>query len=263
MRPVGDGYVRFAAQTVNAKTFYRADGTKADSAMSVHELSLYGEVGIVARCMLTTSVPILRMATYAGHDVAAGIGDISVGLRYAVLTGEWPVSAGVTVDLPTGDAGALSRPEDDGPPRVAPIGDGETNLWLNVGVSRSFWPTKAYAMFDVGYNVRGLTASDDIMNFDGGRYTDQYRIMLKGGYQFIDRLWLNLALYRLGTVGTPNPDRFSFLGVGEGVEYDAWDIGLAYELGAWSVALNGTGVFRQPRAVYGGATIILGVGYAW
>lgn len=263
VRPVGHGYARVAAQTVNAKTFYRADGTKADSAMSVHELSLYGEVGIFDRCMLTTSIPMLRMATYADHDVVAGIGDVSVGLRYAVLTGEWPVSVGMTADLPTGDAGALARPDSGGPNRMAPLGDGETNLWLSVGASRSFWPTKAYASVDVAYNVRGLTASDVVRTFDDGRFSDQYRVMLKGGLVLTGDLWLNLALYRLGTVGTPRYERFSFLGLGEGVEYDAWDVGLAYTIDAWSVALNGTGVFRQPRAVYGGATLILGLGYTW
>lgn len=263
VRDVGGGYVRAAAQTVNARTFYRADGVKVDSAMSVHEFMLYGEVGLFDRCMLITSVPMLRFATYADHSTAMGMGDVSVGLRYAVMRGDWPVSVGVAVDLPTGDAGALSRSDTGGPSRLAPLGDGETNLWLSVGASRSFWPTKAYASVDVAYNVRGLSASDVVKTFDNGQFSDQYRVMLKGGLVLTDDLWLNLALYRLGTVGTPRYERFSFLGLGEGVEYDAWDVGLAYTVDAWSVALNGTGVFRQPRAVYGGATLILGVGYTW
>ena len=107
--------------------------------------------------------------------------------------------------------------------------------------------------------MQALSVSDYTKQFDNGQFTDQYRVSMKGGYKPLDKLWVTLALYRFATAGTAKSGRFTFNGLGEGVEYNAWDLGLIYEFGAVSISIDASSAFTIPRAIYGGMNIFGGV----
>ncbi|CAN5536277.1 hypothetical protein BH10BAC6_BH10BAC6_02050 [soil metagenome] len=250
----GEGFVQVSGQTLSTSSAYDLQGVKTTTEpFTNRSINLYGEVGILPDLMAVVGMPMYRSSAFASQSSASGIGDVVLGVRCGILTEDWPVAAGLTFELPTGNAKAT-----DGVHRL-PTGDEELNAWLNVGISHSFWPTSAYVMADVGYNVRGLAVSSFIQQFDGGKFTNQYRLFVKAGYEVATHAWVNLALYRLGTAGTPQAGRFSFNGLGEGVEYNAWDLGGSYAFDTWTLTADLSSAFTAPRAIYGGLNIIVGI----
>jgi len=238
----GEGFVQLGGQTLSTTSAYDLYGTKTVTPRySLYALNIASEVGIVPSLMATVSGSLYRSSAYEGSSRVGGVGDITVGLRYGVVTGDWPITVGVAVDLPTGDSSLT-----DGV-NALPTGDGEFNTWLNAGVSHSFWPTNAYVMADAGFNVRT------------GGYTNQYRVFAKGGMKLADPLWMSLSMYRLGTAGTPDPSMFSANGLGEGVEFWGWDLGLQFDVEVVTITADISGAFTTPHAIYGGANILLGV----
>ncbi|MBC8125335.1 MAG: TIGR04282 family arsenosugar biosynthesis glycosyltransferase [Candidatus Kapabacteria bacterium] len=264
-RKQGELFGKVAFQTLSTSSAYNLNGTKSTtSRYSLWSVSLYAEYGLDSNVMLSLNAPMYRSSKVEDYDAVGNIGDIAIDVRYGVVTGDWPVSIGVGLELPTGDERGFATysgvvdPLVDLRPVYLPTGDGELNLWINAGMSHSFWPTEAFVSIDAGYNIRGLSASDYTRRFDNGQFTNQYRASIKGGYKVLSPLWVTLSVYRFATAGTPQPGRFTFNGLGEGVEYNAWDIGLLYEIGTVSVSVDASSAFTTPRAIYGGVNVFFG-----
>jgi rSAM/selenodomain-associated transferase 1 len=238
----GEGFVQLGGQTLSTTSVYDLNGTKSETPRySLYALNIASEVGLVSSLMATVSGSLYRSSAFEGSSRVGGVGDITLGLRYGLTAGDWPITVGLAVDLPTGDSSLT-----DGV-HPLPTGDGEFNTWLNAGVSHSFWPTNAYVMADAGFNVRT------------GGFTNQYRLFTKGGYKIADPLWTSISVYRLGTVGTPDPTMFSANGLGEGVEYWGWDLGVQFDAELVTITADISGAFAAPRAIYGGANILVGL----
>lgn len=250
----GEGFAQVSVQTLSTSSAYDLQGVKTTTEpFTNRSVNLYGEVGILPSIMAVVGMPVYRTSAFSTQPSVGGIGDVVLGVRCGILTEDWPVAAGLTFEIPTGNAQAT-----DGVHQL-PTGDEELNAWLNVGISHSFWPTSAYVMADVGYNVRSLAVSSFIQQFDGGKFTNQYRLFVKGGYEVATHTWLNVSVYRLGTAGTAQAGRFTFNGLGEGVEYNAWDLGGSYTFDTWTLTADLSSAFTAPRAIYGGVNIIVGI----
>lgn len=254
IRKQGELFSKVSFQTLSTTSAYDLDGIKTTTPKySLWSVGLFAEYGLVKDLMVGLNAPLYRSSTMENVGTVGGLGDISLDVRYGLLDGDWPISVGLGVELPTGDeSGTVQNIH-------LPTGDGELNMWFNAGVSHSFWPTEAFVSFDAGYNVRALSVSDYTKQFDNGQFTDQYRVSMKWGYKPLDKLWVTLALYRFATAGTAKSGRFTFNGLGEGVEYNAWDLGLIYEFGAVSISIDASSAFTTPRAIYGGMNIFGGV----
>lgn len=254
IRKQGEVFSKVSFQTLSTTSIYDLDGAKTTTpAYSLWSVGLYAEYGLVKDLMVGLNAPLYRSSTMENVGTVGGLGDISLDVRYGLLNGDWPVSVGLGVELPTGDESGIVKNVH------LPTGDGELNMWINSGVSHSFWPTEAFVSFDAGYNVRSLAVSDFTRQYDNGQFTNQYRVSLKGGYKPLDHLWVTLAVYRFATAGTAKSGRFTFNGLGEGVEFNAWDLGLIYEFGAVSISVDASSAFTTPRAIYGGMNIFGGV----
>lgn len=264
IRKQGELFGKVSFQTLSTTSVYDLEGTKSTTpAYSLWSVGLFAEYGLVKDLMIGLNVPLYRSSAVENYGTVGGLGDMGLDVRYGIVGGDWPVSVGVGLELPTGDESAVIQSVGEPHWNVSdihlPTGDGELNMWLNAGVSHSFWPTEAFVSFDAGYNVRALSVSDYTKQFDNGQFTDQYRLSLKGGYKPLDKLWVTLALYRFATAGTAKSGRFTFNGLGEGVEYNAWDLGLIYEFGALSISIDASSAFTTPKAIYGGMNIFGGV----
>lgn len=267
VREQGQLFGKVAYQTLGTSSTYDLNGTKfTTSKYSLWSASLYAEYGLIKNLMVVLNAPLYRSSKIADYDAVGNIGDLAFDVRYGLVEGDWPVSIGVGFELPTGDEKAIAvwninNPLIDPPinsPRL-PTGDGELNMWINAGISHSFWPTEAFVSIDAGYNIRGLSASDYTRKFDNGQFTNQYRASIKGGYKVLSPLWVTLSVYRFATAGTPRSGRFSFNGLGEGVEYNAWDLGLIYEIdNVLSFSADASSAFTTPRAIYGGLNVFVG-----
>lgn len=253
IRAAGELFGKVSVQTLSTKSAYDLNGVKSVTpAYSLMSVGLYAEYGVVPDLMVILNAPLFRQSSAEGVGTVGGIGDIAVDVRYGIVGGEYPVSVGLGIELPTGNEAAAIA--------TLPTGDGELNMWINAGVSHSFWPTEAFVSADAGYNVRGLAVSEYTRQFDNGQFTNQYRVSLKGGYKLFDALWATVAIYRFATAGTAKAGRFTFNGLGEGVEYNAWDAGFSYEIAPVILSLNVSSAFTVPRAIYGGVNAFIGLG---
>ncbi|MCX6140366.1 MAG: TIGR04282 family arsenosugar biosynthesis glycosyltransferase [Candidatus Kapabacteria bacterium] len=268
IREQGQLIGKVAFQTLSTTRAYDLDGAKTTiSKYSLWSVSLYAEYGLMKDLMLVLNAPMYRSSKIDGFNAVGGIGDLAIEARYGIIKGDWPISVGLGFELPTGDEQAFvaysgNDPEADPNPVRLPTGDGELNMWINAGISHSFWPTEAFVSFDAGYNVRGLAVSDFTRQYDNGQFTNQYRVSLKGGYKVLSPLWVTLSVYRFATAGTPQKGRFTFNGLGEGVEYNAWDLGLIYAVNnSLSFSVDVSTAFTAPRAIYGGANVFIGALY--
>lgn len=245
---------KLSFQTLSTTTAYSLAGVKDTTPRySLMSVNLYAEYGVLPNLMVVVNVPLFRSSTFEGIGSVGGMGDLALDVRYGIIEGDWPVSIGIGLDLPTGNeqgmVGGIHLP----------TGDGELNMWMNAGLSHSFWPTEAYISVDGGYNVRSLAVSSFTRTFDNGQFTNQYRLSVKGGYKILEPMWMSLAVYRLGTAGTPQAQRFTFNGLGEGVEFNAWDLGFSYSFAPVMISLNASGAFSTPRAIYGGLNLFVGL----
>lgn len=249
--PPGSFYLKASVSSLRSESYHANDGhTVRTAEFSDLTLGVYAECGLWPRLAAEVDLPLLRRHSFPGAEPVSGPGDIGIGLKYGIATGSTPLAVGVTVEIPTGDRDAFGRNllQPESIIRL-PTGDGEWNAWARIHASHSFSPAPAYMSIDAGYNIRtrGLT--------------DQYRAGVSGGYRPIERLALSGGVRRMGTVGAANPSLvYSAVGIGEGVAYTAWDLGLAYGVvPSVSVTADLSSAFGGVRNLYGGTVVTLGV----
>lgn len=262
IRPSGEVFAKAGISTLSTETLYTEFATGVTMPRyTLTTLTGYVEGGIGNNMMIIADMQLLRINQFDGFGATAGVGDMTIGLRYGLFGGDWPVSIGVAADLPTGDPAAQAAPVGVAATALmpAPRGDGELNVWVSAGVSHSFWPIEAYVSADAGYSLRGIATRDYVRAYNDGRFTNQYRVSVKGGYKVLPNTWTSLALYQVGNVGSIQPQSFTALGFGEGVAFTAWDLGVAYEMEDVTLSLNGSTAFFVPRNIYGGMQIIFGI----
>lgn len=148
--------------------------------------TLYAEYGISDRFTATVYAPLLsrnymnNLVSLTTNEVLVPgeainrIGDIDFSAKYA-LTKLFPVSATLTLGIPTGVASA-------GVAGNLQTGDGEFNQLLQVDVGQGFQYSEKVA----GY----FTSYAGVNNRTKG-FSDEFRYGIEGGLSFVeDRLWL-------------------------------------------------------------------------
>jgi hypothetical protein len=245
-------YAKLSFTTLNSDQFHTKDGDKITTAdFQTWSLNLYGEYGIINNLTAVVRFPFVRSAAFETTESFTGIGDIGVGLKYRLVSGSTPIAVGLHFELPSGNENGSGALKDlPGASVRLPTGDGELNTRWDLYLSHSFYPTPAYASLDAGYNIRT----------EG--FTDEYLIVLQGGYKFIPVMWAQASIKALGPVSTPDPALAggAALGFGEGVQYTAYSIGTAYEISPHLiVSFDIYSAFGRITNIYSGLNLVFGI----
>ncbi|AII54322.1 hypothetical protein [Hymenobacter sp. APR13] len=254
IREPGQGYVKLGLTAVGTTRYHTVLGQAVTTARFRQQVySLYGEMGLLPRLEATLNFPVFRRAEFRAATPGRGVGDPEIGLRYGVLTGQWPLAVGVAVEAPVGNPNERGFNRQD--PRIfiaLPTGDGEWNVWTRASLSHRLRKQPAYFTLNAGYNKRT----------EG--FTDQYTYGAQVGYQVKGKAWLTANLLTLANTRAPNPDKPGSIGLGEGVAYSTAGLGVSYALGKhwWATADWATG-FGTLRNVYSGSQFTAGVAVQW
>lgn len=251
IQPAGSIYAKVGVSSISTDMFHTNDGGSVKTARFKNlAVQLYGEYGLANRLSAVFDVPAYRRHAFVTASPASGLGDVGLEFKYGLFTGVAPVAVGVGAEFPTGNQDAIGR-NFINPADIIhlPTGDGEFNVWTRAYISHSFFPTRAFVTADAGYNFRskGLT--------------NQYQAGAQAGYRLFEKLWILGNLRRLAPAGRVDPGRiFSSVGIGEGVEYTSYGVGMSYEFMPHTSAAfefaSATGVAKN---IYGGANLSLGL----
>jgi hypothetical protein len=254
-RKQGSLYSKLAFTTLSTTEAHDQNGdTYTTPQFSTWSLNLYGEYGVTDRLTAILRAPVLRSAKYGNSESVTDVGDFSVEAKYAILAGGFPVAVAVEAEFPTGDeSGVVPLTDGSGGTARLPTGDGEYNTRIKALISRSFHPVPAYASFVAGYDIRT----------EG--FTDEYLVMIQAGYRLGTVVWLQGNLHAKGPVSTPDATLASqaTLGFGEGVQYIAYSLGLAYDmLPSVALSFDAYSAFGKVTSIYTGLNLVFGISYS-
>ncbi|GAA4049337.1 hypothetical protein GCM10022409_39890 [Hymenobacter glaciei] len=253
-RRPGHGYAKVGLTLANTTKYHPLGGGTITTAQFRQQVySLYAEYGLTKRLEATLNFPFFRRATFPDTSPGQGVGDPELGLRYAVLTGKWPLAVQVAAQAPLGDPNKRGYYQPDPSSFVyLPTGNGQWNIWTRAALSHTLGQLPAFITLEAGYNVRT------------GGLTDQYSVGVQGGYKFFDKLWLTASVRNLGNVHAPNPAKLANIGLGEGVAYSAASLGasvaISKHLAATAEVAAGFGTLRN---VYSGLQSTFGLAVEW
>ena len=241
-------YAKLGYSYLNSDEYFNGDGLKFTTAkFKQQNLLLYAEYGLTKRVTAIVNFPFLRSNGFEGSPSVNGIGDLMIELKYGILKGKYPLSLSVIPEFPTGDPYGRSYDKFGGY-SILPTGDGEFNVWTRTAMSHSFSPVNLYFSVYGGYNIRTKG------------FTNQYLLGAEMGYKFGKKLWTKIAVKKLGTAGKPNPILFSAIGLGEGIEYNAYKLGLSYSVTKYiSLTFDYSSGFGKIANIYGGNTFLAGI----
>jgi hypothetical protein len=265
IKEVGKGFAKVTVTQLTAQDIHDFDGALQPlPGISTQTVMLYGEFGMAKDVEAIVGIPAFKSNATSEYERVNGIGDVMLGAKMKIQGGDWPVAAGVLVELPTGSSSLSGNAVDgSGAQLNMPTGDGELNTWLFGAVSHSFWPTQVYGTLEAGYNFRSIAVTEYTSKFDGGNLTNTYYVQLEVGYAPMEDLWLVGRFRRYAPAGTAQRGRFTFFGLGEGVQWNAYFLGASYKFDSGlGVSFDYSGAF-DVRAIYAGANFIFGLFYEW
>ena len=184
----GSGFYKLDFRYLPGKAVYNNDGEKVKSNLSDLSFGLYGEYGLNNSLTLFTSwIPYQKISVkdsadnvYSSPVEEAGVGDISVGIRYLISSfGNSVLSVAGRLGIPMGKI-----PEDN---RLW-LGTGEWNQTIGLEFGHSFYPTRAYVSAGVYYRNRNEGFSDDV------------KWGVEGGYSFNESLSIIGKFHGLNTL---------------------------------------------------------------
>lgn len=258
LKPQGGGYVQLSAAYLATDNYYNIDGEQlTTSEYQAYGLTAYAEYGLTKKINLLLNGPLLRRQSFASTEATYGVGDVRIGGKYALATGNWPVSLAIEAELPLSPETQFARNEVQNTPGIVdqinlPASDGEFNFWGTLAASHSLSDRSFVSAFGA-FNVRTEGLSH------------QFKAGVEIGYQFLGKLYVMGQLSAQRSLGEPQRG-LSFVR-GEGVGYTAAGVTLFYELDDHiNVVLAGTTyndlVFSR-KNIYSGTALNLGVAYQW
>ena len=256
-RPKNTYFVKTSINLFNSSTYYNLDGEKLTTTeFRQQALTLYGEYGITDRLTGIINFPMIKLNSYVNTEVAAGIGDLKLEVKYALLRKNIPLTISVAPELPTGSKNNYAQNTTSTDQINLPTGDGEFNVWTTLAASHSFYPVPAYISISTAYNFR--------TQYNGFSFRDQSKSNLEVGYKLLDAVWFNATLSAQTSIGAKPSSITEFIR-GEGTEFTALGIGASYEfVKGWSVALQGWGysdLLFSRKNIYSAPTYSIGVFY--
>ena len=246
------GYAKVGLTTISTDRYHPLTGGSVTTAQFHQQVySFYGEYGLTDRLEAVVNFPFYRRASFPNLTPGQGVGDPEFGLRYGVLTGQWPLAVSVAAEAPLGTPNKFGYDQTD--PAIylrLPTGDGEWNVWTRAALSHSVGP--AFFTVQAGYNKRT------------GGFTDQYSYGAQVGYQFFGKVWVTLNERTLNNVRAPNLNKFGSIGLGEGVAYSTAGVGASYALTKnLSATADWAAGFGKLRNVYSGNQFTFGAAWQW
>lgn len=247
----GTLYAKIGLTTLSTNAFHGPDGSLITTAdFTTQTLQFYSEYGILEDLSAVFDIPFLKRSKYITSRAVTGFGDVGIEFKYGLMSAEIPVAVGVRFELPTGDKNAFGRNLSN-PDAIIylPTGDGEFNVWARAYASHSFHPFPVFVTLDAGYNFRTQNL------------TDQYQVGFQLGYKPVEGLWLFGNVRRLALVGQANTQLiFNAIGVGEGVEYSSYGMGISYGfLPHLSISLDAASAFGPVKNIYSGTNVGFGI----
>ena len=202
--------------------------------------------------------PAFKVQGFSTTKVVAGTGDLTVGIKYGILRGKFPLTFTLAPELPTGPANLFAQNTERSFETInLPTGDGEFNLHGILALSHSFYPAPVYASAHLGYNLR--------TQYQGRPFQDQVQGGLEVGVKVWSRFWFQLRIKSQLSPG--DQPRLTDFVRGEGTTFTAWSLRLAWEITPHlSLALTYQGYLEGPvaqRNLYAARTVSVGVSYAW
>ncbi len=245
------GYSQFSSDQ-----YFNLSGNDMTTAeFSQKAVSLYGEYGITDRLTAIVDFPFLKIHGFETTENITGIGDLKLGLKYAISQ-KIPVSLSIVPEIPIAKADNFAQNKINDFEQInLPTGDGEFNIYNTIAASHSFYPIPVYVNAYATFNFR--TSYNDI---------DLSHQVMEGfeiGWQPIKKTWIKGGL-KLQQSLSENDQPVSFVR-GEGTTYTQWITGIYYGINDnWGVDLSVIGFMGGPqerRNLYNAAAYGLGIVY--
>jgi hypothetical protein len=254
-------FIKTSFNIFSSDTYYSLSGNKSVSQNFFNQksLTLYGEYGISDKLTAIINFPMLKLNSFDNTETAAGIGDLKIEFKYALLTKNIPLTIAVAPEFPTGSQNNYAKNLQSNLGFLEqinlPTGDGEFNVWTTLAASHSFHPLPIYISLSTAYNFR--------TQYNGFSFRDQVKFNFEAGYKLLDKVWLNGTLSAQTSMGKESGTT-DFIR-GEGTEFTAFGFGAAYEVVKhWSVSLQTWGyadLIFDRKNIYSAPTYSIGVFY--
>lgn len=250
-------FIKTAIDLFSSNNYINPGGEKLETNMFRQQaLTLYGEYGISDRLTTIIHFPLLKLNSFENTNTVAGVGDLKIEFKYALLTKNFPLTFSVAPEFPTGSRDNFAQSKENTFDQInLPTGDGEFNVWSTLAVSHSFHPIPTYVSFSSQYNYR--------TTYNNFSFRDQVKFNMEVGYKILKKVWLNATVSAQTSVG--KEAGFTDFIRGEGTEFTAVGFGAAYEfMTHWSLSLQSWGyadfVFDR-KNLYSAPSFSLGVFY--
>lgn len=242
VKPQGELYSKLSLGAFSSSQYYNLDGDLLNTAQ-FRQLSvgLYGEYGLSDRFDLILNWSAFKAQGFETTSTVAGIGDLSLGIKYGVLKGVIPVSISLIPDLPIGARNLFAQNKEIAFERInLPTGDGEFNLHTTIAASYGFGSLPFYLNLFGDYNFR--------TGFAGNDFRDQWTAGLELGWLFHPNFWLKGDVRVQETIGMPT--QLTDFIRSDGTTFTGYGLGLYYQLNdRWGLDVNYRGFadFLVPR----------------
>lgn len=253
----GDWYLQTDASFFSSNRYYSADGElNTGNTFYSYSLKSYAEYGLNDRFTAVLNWPLLKLQHFSVTQTAAGLGDLQMGFKYALLK-KLPVAIGISAEIPMDDGQLFAQAKEVNELGIRerinlPASDGEWNFRSYLAVSQSFAGGHTYGSLSGGINLRTRG------------YTHQWEAGAEVGQFLWQRLWLIGKLKWQNRFGDTINRSVSFL-YGEGTTYTAYNFTLLYHLSEhWRLAANYqdySDLLTPKRNIYDGSSFSLGL--AW
>lgn len=253
----GAGYVKLSFDSLSSSDLYSTSGQRFDASgtFTQSNLRLYGEVGVLDFLTVGVDGVLLRLNSFDTSEVATGLGDVQLFAKAGLQRWGFHGAFILGVELPTGRSEANVGNDFDGTTNL-PTGDGETNLWFRLALSRPF-------SFGAGWQA--------FVNVHGGvNYRTQFSTQLAvGGSVGVSPLGWFWVEGGLDAQFTPTPvedlDPTGIFLFGEGTEFVAGYVGLSIPIPKTPISVTGNyrNTFANLRNLYAGSTFSGGLAVEW
>jgi len=231
VRKKGETFSQLSYAGYTSDTYYNLEGEQVETAeFYQHNLYLYSEYGISEKLSILMNVPLMRAQGFSTTESVWGIGDLRLDAKYGFFQEVLPIAVSLGVEVPWAKPNRLAANEDGFSSIDLPTGDGEWNIHAGLSISQSLHPLPAYVNLSGGYNKR--------TSFEGQNFKDQWTVNTQLGYQFFDKVWLQVQLGVQQSIEKPEGlvsfvrgDGSAFTQYGLNLSYllnDAWGLGLQY-----------------------------------
>lgn len=254
-RSQGSWYAQMEAGYFSSNEYYSTEGVRnVGNTFYSYALKAYAEYGLTDHLTASLNWPLLKMQRFSGTESAIGMGDLQLGVKYA-LSKRLPIAIGLAVDIPTDDGRLFAEAKEENELGIRerinlPASDGEINVRSYLAVSQSFNGGKTYASAFGSFNYRTQG------------YSHQWQSGIELGQLLFQRLWVIGKLNQQGRFSEEVNRGVSFL-YGEGTTYSAYNLSVLYKINDhWLITTsyqNFTDFLIPKRNLYDGGTFSIGM----